>query len=112
MFTQGRLADPCPAIRLGAQRSKESLRRTEELYDAEMKIYQDFFEPTKLKRIEAHHIATITSAVERWYIVKAYWPALDLYDIGADVNYFPEGIPTSPVDGHPYTLDPTTHQVR
>ena len=35
-------------------------------------------------------------------------PAGDLSDIGADLNYFPEGLPTCPVDGTSYTLDPAT----
>jgi hypothetical protein len=39
------------------------------------------------------------------------WPANDLSDIGANVNYFPEGIATCPVSGQPYRLDPAAHRV-
>lgn len=39
------------------------------------------------------------------------WPQADLSDIGSDGNYFPDGLPVCPVDGSPYTLDPSTHRV-
>lgn len=54
----------------------------------------------------------INSAVERWYFDNGTWPAADLSDIGADANYFPDGIPTNPIDGSAYTLDPVTHRVQ
>jgi prepilin-type N-terminal cleavage/methylation domain-containing protein len=57
------------------------------------------------------NIAEINSAVERWYFEKGTWPADNLSDIGADANYFPNGIPVSPVDGSAYTLNSTTHRV-
>ncbi len=66
---------------------------------------------TAKQRVRDHHKATINAAVERWYIDKNSWPANDLSDIEADVNYFPEGIPTNPVDGSDYTLNGTTHRV-
>ena len=34
-----------------------------------------------------------------------------LSDIGADPNYFPDGLPTCPVSGQPYRLDPTTDRL-
>jgi prepilin-type N-terminal cleavage/methylation domain-containing protein len=46
-----------------------------------------------------------------WYRNTDAWPAADLGDIGSDPDYFPEGLPTCPVDGTPYTLDPVTHEV-
>jgi prepilin-type N-terminal cleavage/methylation domain-containing protein len=55
--------------------------------------------------------AEINSAVERWYFEKGTWPANDLSDIGADTNYFPNGIPTNPVDGSSYSLDAASHRV-
>lgn len=58
-----------------------------------------------------HNKATINAAVERYYINENTWPANDLSDIGADVNYFPDGLPTNPVDGNAYTLNATTHRV-
>jgi len=66
---------------------------------------------TAKAKVTAHHKATINSAVERWYVEKGTWPAADLSDIGADVNYFPSGIPTNPVDNSAYTLNATTHHV-
>jgi len=66
---------------------------------------------TAKERVSAHHKATINAAVERWYIDKNTWPATDLSDIGADVDYFPDGIPTNPIDGSAYTLNATTHRV-
>lgn len=53
----------------------------------------------------------INSAVERWYFEKGTWPATNLSDIAADANYFPNGVPTNPVDGSAYTLNATTHRV-
>ena len=38
-------------------------------------------------------------------------PAADLSDIGADANYFPDGIPTNPTSGAAYSLNATTHRV-
>ncbi len=48
---------------------------------------------------------------ELWYRNKGSWPATDLSDVGADVEYFPDGLPTCPVDGTAYVLDGATHQV-
>jgi prepilin-type N-terminal cleavage/methylation domain-containing protein len=55
--------------------------------------------------------AEINSAVERWYFNNGTWPATNLSDIGADTNYFPNGVPTNPVDGSAYTLNATTKRV-
>lgn len=38
-------------------------------------------------------------------------PASNLATIGADLGYFPEGLPTCPVDGTAYTIDTTTGKV-
>jgi general secretion pathway protein G len=64
---------------------------------------------TAKAKVMAHHKATINSAVERWYVEKGTWPAADLSDIGADLNYFPDGLPANPVDNSAYTLNATTH---
>ena len=66
---------------------------------------------TAKTKVRDHHKATINAAVERYYIDTNAWPANDLSDIGANVNYFPSGIPTNPVDGSPYSLNATTHRV-
>jgi general secretion pathway protein G len=54
--------------------------------------------------------AEINSAVERWYFEKGTWPADNLSDIAADSDYFPNGLPTNPVDGSAYSLNSTTHR--
>jgi general secretion pathway protein G len=66
---------------------------------------------TAKQRVRDHHKATINAAVERYYIDNNAWPANNLSDIGADVDYFPDGIPTNPVDGTAYSLNATTHRV-
>ena len=38
-------------------------------------------------------------------------PAGNLADIAADSNYFPDGLPTCPVDGLPYEIESTTGRV-
>ena len=49
--------------------------------------------------------------VERWRTNTGSYPAVDLSDIGADSDYFPEGVPTCPVDGTSYTIDTTSGSV-
>jgi general secretion pathway protein G len=58
-----------------------------------------------------HNRAEINITVEQYYMNTGTWPATDLSDIAANVNYFPEGLPTCPVTGAPYRIDPTTHRV-
>ena len=58
-----------------------------------------------------HNRAEINATVEQYYMHNGTWPANDLSDIGADANYFPDGLPTCPVSGQPYRLDPTTHRL-
>ena len=55
--------------------------------------------------------AEINSAVERWYFEKGSWPLDNLTDIGGDTSYFPNGLPTNPVDASAYSLNSTTHRV-
>ena len=69
------------------------------------------FSDNAKQKVRDHHKATINSAVERYYVDTSTWPANDLSDIAADVNYFPDGIPVNPVDSSPYTLNTTTHRV-
>jgi prepilin-type N-terminal cleavage/methylation domain-containing protein len=66
---------------------------------------------TAKTKVRDHHKATINAAVERFYIDNGTWPANDLSDIGANVNYFPDGLPTNPIDGTGYSLNATTHRV-
>jgi prepilin-type N-terminal cleavage/methylation domain-containing protein len=65
---------------------------------------------TSKQKVNAHNKATINSAVERWYVEKGSWPANNLSDIGADTNYFPDGVPANPVDGSAYSLNAATHR--
>src|SRR5690606_31898032 len=65
---------------------------------------------TAREKVHEHNMATINSAVERYYIETGDWPA-DLTEIASDVNYFPDGVPVNPVSGDPYTLDAVTHRV-
>jgi type II secretory pathway pseudopilin PulG len=58
-----------------------------------------------------HNRAEINITVERYYLHTGAWPANDLSDIGADPNYFPDGLPTCPVTGAPYRIDPATKRV-
>ena len=57
-------------------------------------------------------MSEINAAVERWYFEKGTWPKTDLSDIGADSNYFPQGIPTNPVSGAAYALNATTKRAQ
>jgi general secretion pathway protein G len=66
---------------------------------------------TAKTKVNAHNKATINAAVERWYIEKAAWPVANLSDIGADTNYFPDGLPVNPTNNTAYTLNATTHRV-
>lgn len=45
-----------------------------------------------------------------WYRTKGVWPAANLSDIGANSDYFPEGLPVCPVDGRAYTFNSATQQ--
>jgi type II secretory pathway pseudopilin PulG len=58
-----------------------------------------------------HNRTELNITVEQYYLHTGTWPANDLSDIGADVNYFPDGLPTCPVTGAPYRIDPMTHRV-
>lgn len=66
---------------------------------------------TAKAKVHAHNKATINSAVERYYINTGGWPATNLADIGADVDYFPDGLPANPTGGAAYTIDGTTYRV-
>jgi general secretion pathway protein G len=44
---------------------------------------------------------------EIWRRHTGTWPAMNLSNIGADLAYFPAGLPSCPVDGSPYVIDAT-----
>jgi hypothetical protein len=58
-----------------------------------------------------HNRVEINITVERYYLHTGTWPADDLSDIAANPDYFPDGLPTCPVTGQPYRLDPSTRRV-
>ena len=61
-------------------------------------------------KIAACHVykGNIEIQTELWNYNTGSWPASNLATIGADTEYFPEGLPTCPVDGSAYTIDPNT----
>ena len=61
------------------------------------------------EKVHEHYVNSINAAVARYHADTGTWPALDLSDIGAHPDYFPEGIPTNPLTGETYRLDPATH---
>ena len=46
----------------------------------------------------------INTSVEVYYFTEGTWPIDSLKDIKTNVNYFPDGIPTCPVDLSSYRL--------
>ena len=54
----------------------------------------------------------INKQVEAYYFIEAVWPSSLLTNIRSNENYFPDGIPTCPVDQTSYTLVPSpSHRV-
>ncbi|MEW6203090.1 MAG: prepilin-type N-terminal cleavage/methylation domain-containing protein [bacterium] len=49
----------------------------------------------------------INTSVETYFFTEGTWPAIDLADIKTNSNYFPDGIPTCPVDQTSYELADT-----
>ncbi|NOY30306.1 MAG: hypothetical protein GXP28_09060 [Planctomycetes bacterium] len=72
-----------------------------------------------IRRVDGHHDTGKTAAchvyqgdigiqVELWRHNTGTLPASNLATIGTDINYFPGGLPTCPVDGSSYTIDTVT----
>jgi general secretion pathway protein G len=61
---------------------------------------------TKRAKVQACEMnrSIINKQVESYYFVEATWPIDDLTDIKTNVYYFPDGIPTCPVDLTSYVL--------
>lgn len=66
---------------------------------------------TARKRACAVNQGNIEVQTQLWYRTKGSWPATGLSDIGINQTFFPEGLPTCPVDGSAYQLDAATHRV-
>jgi len=58
-----------------------------------------------------HNRAEINITVEQFYLHTGAWPATNLSDVATDPNYFPDGLPTCPLTGAAYRIDPATHRV-
>ncbi len=52
--------------------------------------------------------AEIEIQCQRWHRSQGSYPSSGLTTIGANVNYFPEGVPNCPVDGTTYTINNAT----
>ena len=59
------------------------------------------------------HVANIDALVQQYYIREGTWPLGGLTDIGANINYFPEGaMPACPVTTTAnYFITSPTHRV-
>lgn len=59
------------------------------------------------------NMANINSNIERYFYLTGSWPAQDLNEMlpPTTYNYFPDGLPTCPVSGSAYEMDPTTNRV-
>jgi type II secretory pathway pseudopilin PulG len=51
--------------------------------------------------------AEIELQAKLWQRTHGSFPAANLSNIGADMAYFPQGLPGCPVDGSAYTIDTT-----
>ena len=51
----------------------------------------------------------INTSVEVYYFTEGTWPRDSLSDIKTNWNYFPDGIPTCPVDLTSYVLTPSPY---
>jgi prepilin-type N-terminal cleavage/methylation domain-containing protein len=67
-------------------------------------------EDSKIAACESHK-GNIEVQAELWMHNTGTWPAGNLTDVGGDTNYFPSQLPTCPVDGSSYTIDPLTGRV-
>jgi len=67
---------------------------------------------TKKAKVQACEItrSIINKQVETYFFIEATWPIDSLTDIKTNVNYFPDGIPTCPVDLTSYVLVPTPYR--
>ena len=64
-------------------------------------------------RINACHIhrGNIEVQAELWFRNRGRWPASNLSDIGTTDRYFPDGLPSCPVDNSQYTITQSTGRV-
>lgn len=61
--------------------------------------------------VHNHNIATLNSAIERYYINTGSWPSADLNELN-DPAYFPDGLPTNPTANNAaYAMNTTTNRI-
>lgn len=70
-----------------------------------------FMVSTKQAKVQACEMnrSIINKQVEIYYFVEATWPVDSLSDIKSNFFYFPDGIPTCPVDETSYVLVPSPY---
>ena len=70
-----------------------------------------FVVSTKRAKVQSCEMnrAIVNKQVEIYYFVEGTWPMDDLYDIKSNVNYFPDGIPTCPVNSESYVMKPSPY---
>ncbi len=66
---------------------------------------------TKMAKVQSCEMnrSIINKQVEAYFFVEATWPVDSMSDIKTNVNYFPDGIPTCPVDLTSYVLVPSPY---
>ncbi len=73
-----------------------------------------FIVSTKQAKVQSCEMqrAIINKQIEQYHFIEATWPMNDLSNINTNWNYFPDGIPTCPVDQTSYILNPSpVHRV-
>ncbi len=70
-----------------------------------------FFISTMRAKVQSCEMnrAILNKQVEGYYYLEATWPLDDLSDIKTNAAYFPDGIPTCPVDQTSYVLRPSPY---
>ena len=63
------------------------------------------------EKIRDHYAAAINVAVERYRTEHQAWPE-SIAKLSEDPEFFPDGLPSDPLTGRPFELDPQTHSVK
>jgi type II secretory pathway pseudopilin PulG len=63
------------------------------------------------EKIRDHYVAAINVAVERYQTEHQAWPE-SIAVLSQDPEFFPDGLPSDPLTGRPFDLDPATHRVK
>lgn len=63
------------------------------------------------EKIRDHYAAAINVAVERYWSEHQAWP-VSIADLSQDPEFFPDGLPSDPLTGRAFELDPATHRVK